>query len=65
VGTLTTGFTVLPCFPIVRVYRAEQLSISLRGRRHFAGQWFARAFAGVVAPFLQLYLRVDLKNRKT
>ena len=52
VGTLITGFTVLSCFPAVRMYLSEQFPTSLRGRGHFFGESFARVFAGVVAPFL-------------
>ena len=52
VGTLITGFTVLSCFPAVRMYLSEQFPTSLRGRGHFFGELFARVFAGVVAPFL-------------
>ena len=47
-----TGFTVLSCFPAVRMYLSEQFPTSLRGRGHFFGELFARVFAGVVAPFL-------------
>jgi len=32
VGTLITGFTVLSCFPAVRVYLSEQFPTALRGR---------------------------------
>jgi MFS transporter, putative metabolite:H+ symporter len=52
VGTLITGFTVLSCFPAVRVYLSEQFPTALRGRGHFFGESFARVFAGVLAPFL-------------
>jgi putative MFS transporter len=51
VGALITGFTVLSCFPAVRVYLSEQFPTALRGRGHFFGESFARIFAGVVAPF--------------
>jgi MFS transporter, putative metabolite:H+ symporter len=50
-GTLITGFTVLSCFPAVRVYLSEQFPTALRGRGHFFGESFARIFAGVLAPF--------------
>lgn len=52
VGTLITGFTVLSCFPAVRVYLSEQFPTALRGRGHFFGESFGRVFAGVLAPFL-------------
>jgi len=52
VGTLITGFTVLSCFPAVRVYLSEQFPTALRGRGHFFGESFGRIFAGVLAPFL-------------
>jgi MFS family permease len=52
VGALVTGFTVLSCFPAVRVYLSEQFPTALRGRGHFFGESFARIFAGVLAPFL-------------
>ena len=51
-GALITGFTVLSCFPAVRVYLSEQFPTALRGRGHFFGKSFARIFAGVLAPFL-------------
>ena len=51
-GTLITGFTVLSCFPAVRVYLSEQFPTALRGRGHFFGESFGRIFAGVLAPFL-------------
>jgi MFS family permease len=51
-GTLITGFTVLSCFPAVRVYLSEQFPTALRGRGHFFGESFARIFAGVLAPFV-------------
>jgi len=51
-GTLITGFTVLSCFPAVRMYLSEQFPTALRGRGHFYGESFARVFAGVIAPFL-------------
>jgi len=51
-GALITGFTVLSCFPAVRVYLSEQFPTALRGRGHFFGESFARIFAGVLAPFL-------------
>ncbi len=51
-GTLITGFTVLSCFPAVRMYLAEQFPTALRGRGHFFGESFARIFAGVIAPFV-------------
>ena len=52
VGTLITGFTVLSCFPAVRMYLSEQFPTALRGRGHFFGESFARVFAGVIAPYL-------------
>jgi putative MFS transporter len=52
IGTLITGFTVLSCFPAVRMYLSEQFPTALRGRGHFFGESFARVFAGVIAPFL-------------
>ena len=52
VGTLITGFTVLSCFPAVRVYLSEQFPTALRGRGHFFGKSFGRVFAGVIVPFL-------------
>jgi len=52
VGTLITGFTVLSCFPAVRVYLSEQFPTALRGRGHFFGESFGRVFAGVIVPFL-------------
>ena len=51
-GTLITGFTVLSCFPAVRMYLSEQFPTALRGRGHFFGESSARVFAGVIAPFL-------------
>jgi MFS family permease len=51
-GTLITGFTVLSCFPAVRMYLSEQFPTALRGRGHFFGESFARIFAGVIAPFV-------------
>ncbi len=51
-GTLITGFTVLSCFPAVRVYLSEQFPTALRGRGHFFGESFGRIFAGVLAPFV-------------
>jgi MFS transporter, putative metabolite:H+ symporter len=51
-GTLITGFTVLSCFPAVRMYLSEQFPTALRGRGHFFGESFARVFAGVIAPYL-------------
>jgi MFS transporter, putative metabolite:H+ symporter len=52
IGTLITGFTVLSCFPAVRVYLSEQFPTALRGRGHFFGESFGRIFAGVIVPFL-------------
>jgi MFS family permease len=52
VGTLITGFTVLSCFPAVRVYLSEQFPTALRGRGHFFGESFGRIIAGVTVPFL-------------
>ncbi|MBV9154314.1 MAG: MFS transporter [Alphaproteobacteria bacterium] len=52
IGTLITGFSVLSCFPAVRVYLSEQFPTALRGRGHFFGESFGRIFAGVLAPFL-------------
>ena len=52
VGTVITGFTVLSCFPAVRMYLSEQFPTALRGRGHFFGESFGRIFAGVVVPFL-------------
>ena len=52
IGTLITGFTVLSCFPAVRVYLSEQFPTALRGRGHFFGESFGRIFAGVLFPFL-------------
>lgn len=52
VGVLITGFTVLSCFPAVRVYISEQFPTSLRGRGHFFDESFARLFAGVCIPFI-------------
>jgi len=51
-GTVITGFTVLSCFPAVRMYLSEQFPTALRGRGHFFGESFARVFAGVIAPFV-------------
>lgn len=51
-GTLITGFTVLSCFPAVRVYLSEQFPTALRGRGHFFGESFGRIFAGVLVPFV-------------
>jgi putative MFS transporter len=51
-GTLITGFTVLSCFPAVRVYLSEQFPTALRGRGHFFGESFGRIIAGVTVPFL-------------
>jgi len=51
-GTLITGFTVLSCFPAVRMYLSEQFPTALRGRGHFFGESFGRIFAGVIAPFV-------------
>jgi MFS family permease len=51
-GALITGFTVLSCFPAVRVYLSEQFPTALRGRGHFFGESFGRVFAGVIAPFV-------------
>jgi putative MFS transporter len=52
VGTLITGFTVLSCFPAVRVYLSEQFPTALRGRGHFFGESFGRIIAGVTVPYL-------------
>ena len=52
VGTLITGFTVLSCFPAVRIYLSEQFPTALRGRGHFFGESSARIFSGVIAPFV-------------
>ncbi|HZU91727.1 MAG TPA: MFS transporter [Stellaceae bacterium] len=52
VGAVITGFTVLSCFPAVRMYLSEQFPTALRGRGHFFGESFARIFAGVLFPFL-------------
>lgn len=52
VGVLIVGFTVLSCFPAVRVYISEQFPTALRGRGHFFDESFARLFAGVLIPFL-------------
>ena len=52
VGVLIVGFTVLSCFPAVRVYISEQFPTALRGRGHFFDELFARLFAGVLIPFL-------------
>jgi MFS family permease len=52
VGVLVTGFTVLSCFPAVRVYISEQFPTSLRGRGHFFDESSARLLAGVCLPFL-------------
>jgi putative MFS transporter len=51
-GTLITGFTVLSCFPAVRMYLSEQFPTALRGRGHFFSESFGRLFAGVLAPFV-------------
>jgi hypothetical protein len=37
-GTLITGFTVLSCFPAVRMYLSEQFPTALRGRGHLFGR---------------------------
>ncbi len=52
VGVLVTGFTVLSCFPAVRVYISEQFPTALRGRGHFFDESAARLLAGVCLPFL-------------
>lgn len=52
VGVLITGFTVLSCFPAVRVYISEQFPTALRGRGHFFDESAARLLAGVCLPFL-------------
>jgi len=52
VGVLVTGFTVLSCFPAVRVYISEQFPTSLRGRGHFFDESAARLLAGVALPFI-------------
>jgi MFS family permease len=52
VGVLITGFTVLSCFPAVRVYISEQFPTALRGRGHFFDESSARLLAGVCLPFL-------------
>jgi MFS family permease len=52
VGVLVTGFTVLSCFPAVRVYISEQFPTSLRGRGHFFDESSARLLAGVCLPFI-------------
>ncbi len=52
VGVLVTGFTVLSCFPAVRVYISEQFPTALRGRGHFFDESAARLLAGVVVPYL-------------
>jgi MFS transporter, putative metabolite:H+ symporter len=52
IGALITGFTVLSCFPAVRVYLSEQFPTALRGRGHFFGESFGRVFAGVIAPYV-------------
>ena len=52
VGVLITGFTVLSCFPAVRVYISEQFPTALRGRGHFFSESSARFLAGVCLPFL-------------
>lgn len=51
-GVLIAGFTVLSCFPAVRVYISEQFPTSLRGRGHFFDKSAARLVAGVIIPFL-------------
>lgn len=51
-GVLITGFTVLSCFPAVRVYISEQFPTSLRGRGHFFDESAARLCSGVILPFL-------------
>jgi putative MFS transporter len=51
-GVLVTGFTVLSCFPAVRVYISEQFPTALRGRGHFFDEASARLLAGVCLPFL-------------
>jgi MFS family permease len=51
-GVLITGFTVLSCFPAVRVYISEQFPTALRGRGHFFDESSARMLAGVCLPFL-------------
>lgn len=51
-GVLITGFTVLSCFPAVRVYISEQFPTALRGRGHFFDESSARLLAGVCLPFL-------------
>jgi len=52
VGVLITGFTVLSCFPAVRIYISEQFPTALRGRGHFFDESSARLLAGVCLPFL-------------
>ena len=52
IGVLITGFTVLSCFPAVRVYISEQFPTALRGRGHFFDESSARLLAGVCIPFL-------------
>ena len=49
---LITGFTVLSCFPAVRVYISEQFPTALRGRGHFFDESAARLGSGVILPFL-------------
>jgi MFS family permease len=51
-GVLITGFTVLSCFPAVRVYISEQFPTALRGRGHFFDESAARLVSGVAIPFL-------------
>ncbi|HZT86633.1 MAG TPA: MFS transporter [Stellaceae bacterium] len=51
-GVVITGFTVLSCFPAVRVYISEQFPTALRGRGHFFDESAARLLAGVCLPFL-------------
>ncbi|HEX5453049.1 MAG TPA: MFS transporter [Stellaceae bacterium] len=51
-GVLITGFTVLSCFPAVRVYISEQFPTALRGRGHFFDESAARLCSGVILPFL-------------
>ncbi len=52
IGAAITGFTVLSCFPCVRLYLSEQFPTALRGRGHFFGEGFGRVFSGVIIPFL-------------